>query len=242
MMQRIIPGLLFGCFMLAAIAHAERPNASGEITLGEDHVQDENNTISGRIDVDLVVKKKKQRDPYEVAQDSTIDYFKGLVKKTEGLAKGETSQITPLATNELLHLNGLYLYCSIHNGTCPDVLDAIMEADVINSKLSGKVDCPILKSFWKSWITNKLEKRHRHHVKTGFMHQTTAFKKNILPRYLRCTDTVEKELADGNGKSNADFFAARYSERSLKKDPLVQIVNKLEVMKQNIPNVFIETE
>ena len=202
----------------------------------------QNERLAGSIDVDLTEEKKEIIDPYQLAQDGSIDYFTKLVEATSTLPEGNKTPIESPKEGELLHLNGLYLYCVIQNGTCPEILDAILEIDVINSKLSGKPSCPILKSFWKSWIRNKMEKRHKHHVKIGLMKKTLKFKRNDLPRYLKCTSTVREELAEGNTSSTAAYFKARYSDDELYKDAIVQTLQKLEAMKGSIANVFEETE
>jgi len=211
-------------------------------TFAEPSRKDKEKIISGTVEVDLAEQKKKKVDPYVSAQDNTIAFYQKLLKHAESLAKGGKEKVSFLASPEVLHLNGLYLYCSIQNGTCPEILDSILEIDVINSKLSGKVSCSSLLTFWRSWKNNKLEKRHKHHVKIGFMKQTSNFKREILPRYYRCSRTVSDELAKGESLSTQEFFAQRYSDDELYKEAIEQTLEKLVAMKKSIPNVFVETE
>ena len=74
------------------------------------------------------------------------------------------------------------------------------------------------------------------------MKQTTTFKRSVLPRYLRCSETVKEELTKGGDAENAEFFASRYSEGELYKEAIEQTLDKLKALKKNVPNVFIETE
>jgi hypothetical protein len=223
--------LSLACFCPSAL-FADRPATSGIIDLdAEVPSGDGKSSLTGQLDVNVNADVKKKVDPYQVAQDNSISYFKNFEK---ALSAGGGAQ-PAIGSAELLHLNGLYLYCTLQNGTCPEVLDAILEIDIFNSSKSGAKDCPIMKSFWKSWIANNLEKRHQHGVKIGQMDITTDFKRNVLPKYLRCSATVQDELSKNPASK-------RYGSGSLAKGAVTSTVQKLEHLKQTVPDVFAATE
>jgi hypothetical protein len=229
---RYVSLLLLTSSLLSTASVAERPATSGIIDLdAEISTGGGDKSLTGQLDVNVNQEIKKKVDPYQLAQDNSIAYFKNF----ESALSSNGATQPALSSAELLHLNGLYLFCSLQSGTCPEVLDAILEIDIFNSGKSGKADCPVMKSFWKSWISNGLEKRHQHKVKIGQMEATTDFKKNVLPKYLRCTTTVQTELS-------TTPITKRYGSGSLAKTAVSNTRQKLEQLKAQVPDVFAATE
>lgn len=189
---------------------------------------------------EIVLEKDKAKvDSYAIQQESSIALVKGLLQNTEALAAGSGSQISPLSQQQIQYLAACYLYCTIQQGTCQEMLDAILEIDIINSRLSKTVQCPNMKAGWKEWIAGDMEKRQSYQVKTGFLNATEEFKRTVRPRYIKCEETVKAEIAPT--VSDKEFFSARYSGENSKKKPIERTLKLLEEIKTKIPNIFSAT-
>ena len=202
------------------------------------YTQDSPST-SGEIELDLT--ERKHKNPYKENQDNAIQYFKNLETKLTGLQSDDTSTLELLGQNSMLHVAGVYLYCSIHNGICPEVLDAVLEIDIINSRLNKEAKCPAMKTFWTLYIQNDMKKKHGFQVKTGFMRTTQDFEKDVLPQYLRCSKTVAKQIALQNGEDDATFFKQRYGEGSRVVNSISKTNLYLDNISKTVGNVFSET-
>lgn len=178
---------------------------------------------------------QKSKNPYKEGQESAINYFKGMIPSVESLRTGGSSALPDIPDNALNHMSGIYLMCAVNLGTCPSVLEAILEVDVINSKLSGKISCNNMKRFWKRWLANSLEDRHSYLVKTGFIQEHQNFIQNVRPKFLKCEETV-KQIT--NGVPTARFFADRYRSGSPQEKLIPKVLALLQKTKQEIPNVF----
>lgn len=116
------------------------------------------------------------------------------------------------------------------------VLDAVLEIDIINSKVSGTPKCDNMKRFWNVWINNDMHIRDQHNVSFGYMKKRIDFQQKRLPAYVLCLETVKDELAE-SGES-AVFFGKRYEPGSLEKEAIISLVTMLKHIKKKIPNVF----
>lgn len=96
----------------------------------------------------------------------------------------------------ITYLNSLYLYCMHKVGACQFVLDTVLEADVIFSRTHGKVECPTMTRFWKSWIRDEMEKRSKYLVSVGSAPAVAQFNAEVRPKYIKCKDTVVAMLSD----------------------------------------------
>lgn len=181
---------------------------------------------------------EKKAQTFPLTQEKTIEYFKVLQNSIEQSAAGAVPAASSgLDENSLIYLNSAYLYCTINSGTCPSLLDALLEVDLINSKLENQVKCPNLKAFWKLWLRNDMEARLRYSVKTGFLSDTENFKKTERPKYIRCEDTIQKAI-EGSGDA-AGYFKARYAGDSAPKKAAQRAVKILSEIKDRVPNVIV---
>jgi hypothetical protein len=166
------------------------------------------------------------KDPYGVSQDKAVATFEELQSLAQ--SKGNYKTIN-LSTGTLGYLAGVYLFCSVSKGTCPVVLDALLEVDYLNSLHKGAPDCSVLKGFWKQWIANDMEKRHDYLVNTGYIATTQSFRRDQRPRYIRCEETVASLLkAHPNTSKRYDSQATTFAE----------LVRLLKSVKEHIPNIF----
>lgn len=138
---------------------------------------------------------------------------------------------------ELYYLNGVYLYCTLKNGTCPYILETILETDILNSQIDGKASCPHTLRFWQEWIDNSFEDRVNYNLGTGFLTKYQDFKKNIRPRYLRCSVAVEREIK--KDMSSTDYIAARYAPGSEVAHNVKRTFAYLTAIREEVPEVFI---
>lgn len=187
---------------------------------------------------EIVLEQDETRvESFGLTQDKSIQFFKDLQQKVEQGAAGTVPSANPeIDENALIYLNAAYHYCTVNAGTCPSLLDALLEADVINSRLKKQAQCPTLKAFWKEWVKNDMEKRLQYSVKTGFLADTEAFKKNERPKYIKCEPTVQAAI-DGAG-TDAEFFKARYSGDSTPKKATQRTVSILNEIKKRVGNVI----
>ena len=204
--------ITFACFLAFQNAKAQTPAAS----------KDKNTVISGGFELETA---SKQKDPTTVNMEATIAFLENLKNKVTALEAGNISKVDNATEGTLTYLSAAYVLCSVDKGACPMYLDSILEADVINSRISKKVDCPNMRGFWKSYLANDMENRHQHLSKVGFLSITSEFNAKERPKYLRCKETVK--LAVEGTTSDADFFRSRYSDK-LK---IAAISNALEAVK-----------
>lgn len=188
----------------------------------------------GALELDLEEKKK---NPYREAQDAAISYFENLSTQMSQLSAGSSLRAAEISDDVLHHLSGVYLYCAVNSGTCPVVLDAVLEVDVINSRIDGKSACPNMKRFWKRWVKNGLEERHKYMVKTSFINEHTRFNSSERPKYLKCEETVQAVIQ--GVPSNQTFFRDRYRSGSPQSTLSSRMVELLTKVKEKVPNVFI---
>ena len=177
------------------------------------------------------------QNTYAQTQEAAIDYFHKLADLTSQLAQGATTGAVPAPTDNMLsYLNAVYLYCAVNYGECPLVLNAILEADVINSRLAKEAQCPIMTKFWKSWVRSDMEARQKYLVKTSFLKVSSEFNQNKRPAYIKCQETVAKEISAK--EPDAMYFKSRYSADSAHTLVAAKTAKLLEEIKAKIPNVF----
>lgn len=204
----------------------------------EDTSEPANNRQSGSIDLDMSPEKKV--DSYATTQDRTIAYFKNLQQTLRAGASGSINPITPPDDKILYHLGGAYLYCAIKQGICPFILESLMEIDIVNSRLANTPTCPTMKKFWKTYLANDLENRHRYSVLTGYLSTTSEFNSKVRPGLsTKCADTVKEQIQWG--KPNDAYFKNRLKEGNTVQAKLAQTIAWLEQVKAKVPNVFQAT-
>lgn len=176
-----------------------------------------------------------RRDPYSVAQDAAINFFNDFATKVGTLKNKGAVTLETLPDVALSHLANVYLYCTVRSGTCPFVLDAILESDIVNAKNGSPSICPNMERFWKVWLKNDMEKRQNFMVRTANLSATSEFTRNERPRYLKCRETVQIEI--GKESSSAEFFATRYGGASGPDAAVKKLAALLTELKTKVPNI-----
>ena len=183
---------------------------------------------------------KKKRNPYKLTQENTIAYFDELSLELKKLSGSGSGTIKSLEDDVLNHLTATYLYCSIKYGSCPFVLEAILETDVIRSRLAGKASCSNMKSFWKKWISNDMHKRIQFMIPIGFSHKKTQFNQKERPKFVKCKPTILEAISGGG--TNKQYFSDRYAEDSKVVGSVRKTNLLLQTIKKKIPNIFTATQ
>ena len=165
--------------------------------------------VSGSIEFEADAERK---NPFPALQDKIISSIK-------------SGSLGTLAQSELVYLNSAYLYCTVNKGTCPEILDALLVADLANSKAQNKASCPLLENFWKQWIENQFEERQRYLGKISFFSQTNEFNAKKRNNYIKCRETIAQILAGQQTAAPAQEVNAK-------------AVAVLEQIKIAVPNVI----
>jgi len=185
---------------------------------------------------DVELSTPEQRLTYAVIQDNTIEKFAEIEKLIIDLQDGNTRPIPTFSEHELDYLTAIYLFCSLQSGSCPLVLDALLEADLIYAAQNGSSECPALTQFWKLWVANSMERRFEHGLKVGAFNTADQFKRQERPKYIRCSDTVGKQLENAGPSQN--FFRKRYSTSAKPLENISKTRGLLEEAKEKIPNIY----
>jgi hypothetical protein len=201
------------CQVPAPTARHKRPAQSGEIQLQE------------------VVKTVSP-------QENVLAYFKGLLAQLDRLAAGEITPAPKLQDESIFYLTGAYLFCAIRKGSCPFLLDSVLETDIINGRISKNAEAPNMTALWKLWIKNDFQRRVEYATPTGRMRDLMLFRKNTLPRYVKAKETVAAEISSTPEVSDADFFKKRYEAASPQRAALDTTVKFLEAVKEQRLDVF----
>jgi len=160
---------------------------------------------AGEIELQSAAKKT-------LPQESVYQLFITFPERLDKLVRGSMEQVPWLNESEVLYLNGVYLFCTVRKGPCPWLLDTLLETDIINARLSKTVACPLVRSFWKLWIENEMQRRLDYHIPTAHIRNYMQFRRDKLPRYLTCGKTVEEEIKLTDAKlSDSEFFKTRYA-------------------------------
>jgi hypothetical protein len=189
--------------------------------------------------IDLDLSSDRPTPSYTKIQDETIGAFSKLRDVPQALASSGSASLPQFSDDMLSYLSAVYLYCAINNGTCPLVLNALLEVDLIRSKLSGQVSCPTMKRFWNAWVASDMEERHKFQVRTSHINAYTQFNTQTRPRYLRCEATIQEEIS-GNTPATR-FFSVRYRSGSASAGYFRQMESLLTQLKERVPNVFAAT-
>jgi hypothetical protein len=218
-------GVLWGFFVAAVVvslgstSHAEsassddgRPALTGEVAYSEPDT--------------------KNKTPSLVGYDNAVAWANALSKIVSSDGKGAVPELEGVGST---YLSVLYLHCVSRAGTCPFILDSILEADVIASRESGSRRCPLMKSFWKNWLALQLEERGKFLVSVATGLQMAAFNSNERPRYVDCKPTVEAILDD------KESLATRYGPETSTSKSVTQLVALLKEVKEGRIDIFAST-
>jgi|GEM_PF-1715704 len=190
--------------------------------------QDGRPVLSGELNFEDTTEKSA--DSYSNTQQLTIDFFKDFLTTLTA-----TGPVAELSDSQLNYLNAVYLYCSINTGKCPFILDAILETDVKRSAMSGVASCPAMTKFWKQWVANDMENRHKYSVRTAFLSVTEEFRTKDRPKYLKCKDNVSSSIAGMT--SPAALFSTRYAEGSEPRRAIERTIEYLKAVQASGQNI-----
>ncbi len=193
-----------------------------------------NKVLSGQFKLETATK---QKNPYETGLDASSAYLKGLQSTLTSNASGNANKVAEIDDDSLNFLTAAYLYCSVNNGVCQYFLDSLLEADVVNSRINKQDGCKTLRSFWKQYISNELEARHKYATKIGFLAETGDFNTKTRPKYIKCVDTVKNERV--GTMSDSDFFKKRYADNN-KIAAVTKTIEYIDDLKSKQINVFTE--
>lgn len=175
----------------------------------------------------------------QAGQQQTLEHYKQLFQFVSN-AKGGNLGRPPIPGEKVIwYLGGVYLYCVIREGTCPYILDTILEVDVANARLDKSDKCPSMVGFWKTYLGNGMEDRHKYQTKTGYLSMTVDFNQKVRPKYVKCQQTVRAE--NSGGTSDQEYFKLRYRQSSQIIESMQRTLKYLEAIKAANVNVFIET-
>lgn len=231
MMKRLGYQVLSSALLLAAIFLETSPSAAQSRGAARSRPSQ-----FGSIDLE---QDKVSLDPYMVSQDAALALFKSMEGIAKQLSQAGTTSSLAVSDDVVNYLTGVYLYCSIRNGTCPVVLEALFEIEVINARSSGKSECSVLPRFWKIWVKNDMEKRQEYSIATGFLDASQKFKDEVRPKYVRCNESLGQEL--GGAGNITSFFKDRYREGTRAAALPGKMVALIELLKAKVPNVFYAT-
>jgi hypothetical protein len=142
--------------------------------------------------------------------------------------KGVPEELTPA---DLSYLSVAYLYCVAQRGTCPFVLDTILDSDLETSLSNGVAGCSTMKRFWKEWLRSALDERAKFLLSVSNGLKLAAFNSQERPRYVQCSNTVAELMAQHNNLGSR-FGGGGTSRSSL--SSIKQFLEELHTSKVDI--------
>lgn len=190
-------------------------------------------------DIEFKDLEEQKKVPYRVLQKNVLEYFSSLESSLSSGSTNESATLRSLKKNELDYLAALYLHCSLRRGSCPVILDAVLESDIFNSAVASKNSCPNMTGFWKAWIAADMERRLDHGLKVGLIGKATSFKKSGRPAYIKCQKTVAGMIE--NSGSPSALISSRYASNSRVLKNLKTFNQYLTKVEESVPNLFLLT-
>lgn len=188
--------------LTAPVAVAEQPSTEGTIEYEE---------------------APSELSPYEAGQEAAITLFQSLLTDTLS-GKSIPHKLNSEATK---HLTGTYLYCVSKQGSCPVILDGLLEVDIANAQISGEASCPVLEQFWRSYAISEFNKRESYLLGVNQAKIAATFATERLPRYRLCKQAVADALRQDK--------AAR---QAAAKKNIANAAFLLKQFKDKVPNIF----
>ena len=186
-----------------------------------------------------IEEQEEKKETYGTVQDKAISFFSEVESKQTQLAQGNISAVGSIPDNILNYLSGVYLYCAVNLGTCPLVLETLLETDIINGKVNHDNDCPNLKRFWNFWVGNGMEERHKYLTKIAHVRAISDFNTKERPKFLLCQETVKQQTT--SALPSDAYFKQRYSQNPALKALSARLAAYLNQLKQGEINVFLAT-
>ncbi|WKZ57949.1 MAG: hypothetical protein QY326_04590 [Bdellovibrionota bacterium] len=176
---------------------------------------------------------KTQKSAYQTHQESVIALFTAV---RDSLHNPLSVQNLALSKDGLVYLNAVYLHCSVQKGTCPLILEALLNLDILHAAKHGTFECPNLTLFWRNWLENDMEERQKYLVRTAHLQTSAAFNQTERPRYIKCKDTVQSILTPAPQASS--IATARFAEGSEGRNTINRTLELLTTYQSKVPNVF----
>jgi hypothetical protein len=200
-------------------AHAE-PSSTGDIRP----------PLAGEVAYSETATKTK--DLRVIGHDKAATWAEALSKIVSSDGKGSMPTLEGVSSS---YLAVLYLHCTARTGSCPFILDSILEADVMASRVDGIPKCPSMKSFWKNWLAMELEERGKFLVSVATGLEMANFNSNDRPRYVNCKPTVGGILKD------TDTLAKRYGPGTPASEAVGRLIALLKEVKEDRVDIFAST-
>lgn len=207
------------CLSLTSFLSSSLPRANAQ-----------SNVQSGDIAIEEL---SAQKSSYQTHQDRVIEIFTGV---RDGLSSPLNIAEITVPRDGIIFLNAVYLHCAVARGTCPLVLEALLNLDVLHAAKSGTFECPNLTQFWRSWLENQMEDRHKYMVRTSHIQTTASFNSLERPKYIKCKETVQQIL--GSNAQGSAVVGKRFAANTDAQQNIAQMVEYLLAVKQKIPNIF----
>lgn len=176
-------------------------------------------------------KKNKTQETYPQMQSRIIGQFDSYLTSAKS---GASPEYFSLSLKDIRYLTGAYLVCSLKRGKCPEILDALLDIETFEYIRDGNKGCKNMVSFWRSWISNDMDRRHDMFNKTAFINVKTQFNTTQRPKYVRCKKT---SLQRAKSTSRASFL----KNISSKQGALTKTVKLLKEIEKNVDNVLKES-
>ena len=168
---------------------------------GEAQSPEQRSAQSG--DIQLEDTSKKTKDAPERGRDELNAWFSSLEKS---FRSGIVREPVQLGDAGVTYLAMFYFYCTTRIGSCPFILDTILESDVIRSQNEKENSCPTMTRFWKAWLAGDFDSRAKYEISAAVAEKMDQFNSTERPRYIKCKDAVADILED---RSNLE---SRYGE------------------------------
>ena len=191
---------------------------------------EERPALSGEVKYSATSSTSK--DVRVIGYDKTVPWADALLKVVSSDGNGS---LPSLEGASMSYLAVLYLHCTTKNGSCPFILDSILEADVLASRVDGTAKCPLMKSFWKTWLAMGLEERGKFLVSVASGLEMASFNSNERPRYVNCKATVAAILEDKAA------LATRYGPGTPTSTAVTRLVALLKAVKEDKEDIFAST-
>jgi hypothetical protein len=197
-------------------------------------IAEERNSQHGELQLEVAQKKG---DPFSAVKEQAHSFISAISQQVQTLAIGNSATLPPPPSDQVLrYIAAAYLHCSVQRGTCPEILDAVLEYDIIVSRFNKTPACPTMLRLWDSWIKNDMEKRHQYLTKTGFFTATNEFRQRVRPRYTKCVATVTESIQ--GDPNHAVFFSKRYAPKEPVRAQITNAVVIMDSIKAKVENIF----
>ncbi len=164
------------------VSAQRRPELIGEMDLDSD--EDTSKGFSEKQFGSIELQEDEVKiDPYTKSENDAIAYIKNVQDATKTMLVAPKEIAVP---NDLTlqHIANAYLFCSIKKGICPEYLQTLREADVINAIANpSNTTCKTMKAFWGVWKVTNMQRKLDHQVKLSQISQRNEFNRTILPNF-----------------------------------------------------------